>query len=108
MLAEPLARMLARRGIHYGWVVAATAFLVMLSTAAAVGMPGVLIRPLQHEYGWSLSGISGPLALRLVLFGAMAPWLEKRTDDHLALNAATVSPAALVQQSTAYVYGKPE
>ena len=73
MLAEPLARMLARRGIHYGWVVAATAFLVMLSTAAAVGMPGVLIRPLQHEYGWSLSGISGPLALRLVLFGAMAP-----------------------------------
>ncbi len=74
MLAEPLARLLARRGIHYGWVVAATAFLVMLSTAAAVGMPGVLIRPLQHEYGWSLSSISGPLALRLVLFGAMAPF----------------------------------
>ncbi len=49
MLAERLARVLARRGIYYGWVVVATAFLVMLSAVAAVGMPGVLIRPLQHE-----------------------------------------------------------
>ncbi len=27
-----------------------------------------------HECGWSLSSISGPLALQLVLFGAMAPF----------------------------------
>ena len=74
MLSEPLARFLAKRGIHYAWVVAAVTFAVMLSTAAAVGMPGVLIRPLQTEYGWSLSSISGPLALRLILFGAMAPF----------------------------------
>ncbi len=63
-----------RRGIHYGWVVVAVSFLVMLSAAAAVGMPGVLIQPLEAEYGWTVSDISGPLALRLVLFGAMAPF----------------------------------
>ncbi|MFT8243362.1 MFS transporter [Roseomonas sp. BN140053] len=74
MLAEPLARFLARRGIHYGWAVVAVTFLVMLSTASAVGMPGVLIRPLGEEFGWSISSISGPLALRLFLFGAMAPF----------------------------------
>ncbi len=74
MLAAPLARLLDRRGIHYAWVVAAVTFCVMLSTAAAMGMPGVLIRPLGVEYGWSVGTISGPLALRLLLFGAMAPF----------------------------------
>ena len=74
MLAHRAARTLSRLGIHYAWVVAAVAFLVMLSTAAAVGMPGVLIKPLTAEFGWSISTISGPLALRLALFGAMAPF----------------------------------
>ncbi len=74
MLAESLSRFLARRGVHYGWVVAAVAFVVMLSTAAAVGMPGVLIKPLTAEFGWSISTISGPLGLRLALFGAMGPF----------------------------------
>jgi sugar phosphate permease len=74
MFAERLSQALARRGVHYAWVVAAVTFAVMLSTAAAMGMPGVLIRPLQGEFGWSISSISGPLALRLVLFGAMGPF----------------------------------
>jgi sugar phosphate permease len=74
MLADGLAKILARRGVHYGWVVVAVTFLVMLATAAAIGMPGVLIRPLGAEFGWSISSISGPLALRLLLFGAMAPF----------------------------------
>jgi MFS family permease len=74
MLADGLAKILARRGVHYGWVVVAVTFLVMLATAASIGMPGVLIRPLGAEFGWSISSISGPLALRLLLFGAMAPF----------------------------------
>ena len=74
MLAESLSGFLARRGVHYGWVVAAVAFLVMLSTAAAVGMPGVLMKPLTAEFGWSISTISGPLGLRLALFGVMGPF----------------------------------
>ncbi len=74
MLSNGLNRILSRFGIHYAWVVAAVAFLVMLSTAAAVGMPGVLIKPLTAEFGWSIATISGPLALRLALFGAIAPF----------------------------------
>jgi MFS family permease len=74
MLADRLARFLARRGVHYGWVVVAVTFLVMLATAASIGMPGVLIKPLGAEFGWSISTISGPLALRLLLFGLMAPF----------------------------------
>jgi MFS family permease len=73
MLAKLLAPALTRRGIHYGWAVVAATFLVLLSTAAAMGMPGVLLRPLMTEFGWSTSDVSGPLSLRLLLYGLMAP-----------------------------------
>ena len=69
-----LAGALARRGIHYGWVVAAVTFLTMLVTAGAVGAPGVLIGPLQKEFGWATSEISSALAIRLALFGLMGPF----------------------------------
>jgi len=64
----------ARRGIHYGWVVASVTFLTMLVTAGAVGAPGVLIGPLQREFGWSTSDISSAFAVRLLLFGLMGPF----------------------------------
>lgn len=69
-----ISRFAARHGIHYGWVVAATTFLTMLVTAGAVGTPGVLIGPLQQEFGWSTSDISSAFAIRLVLFGLMGPF----------------------------------
>lgn len=74
--AEPfgLARLMQRRGIHYGWVVVAVTFLVMLTTAGAVGAPGVLMGPLQKEFGWSTADISSALAIRLVLFGLLGPF----------------------------------
>jgi sugar phosphate permease len=69
-----LAAAMSGRGLHYGWVVVATTFLTMLVTAAAVGAPGVLLLPLQREFGWSTAAISCALALRLLLFGLMGPF----------------------------------
>jgi MFS family permease len=74
MLAHLLAPALARRGIHYGWAMVAVTFVVMLSTAAAMGMPGVLMTPLKQEFGWTTAAISGALALRLALFGLLGPF----------------------------------
>lgn len=74
MLAEHLNAVLARRGIHYAWVVATLTFLTMLTTAGAMGLPGALILPLHTEYGWSTATISSALALRIMLFGLMAPF----------------------------------
>jgi sugar phosphate permease len=73
-ISSRLAAILARRGLHYGWVVVGTTFLTMLVTAAAVGAPGVLLLPLQREFGWSTAAISSALAMRLVLFGLMGPF----------------------------------
>ena len=69
-----LAAAMARRGMHYGWVVAAVTFLTMLVTAGAVGAPGVLIVPLQQEFGWETAEISSALAIRLALFGLIGPF----------------------------------
>jgi sugar phosphate permease len=74
MISSGLAVALARRNVHYGWVVAAVTFLTMLVTAGAVGAPGVLIVPLEREFGWSTAAIATALAIRLVLFGLMGPF----------------------------------
>lgn len=74
MVSSALAARLGRRNVHYGWVVVAVTFLTMLVTAAAMGAPGVLIVPLEKEFGWSTSQISAALALRLVLFGLLGPF----------------------------------
>ena len=73
MLSNRLSAAMTRRGLHYSWVVGATTFLTMLVTAGAVGAPGVLLLPLQREFGWSTAAISSAMATRLLLFGLMGP-----------------------------------
>lgn len=74
MISSPLAALLARRNIHYSWVVIAVTFLTMLVTAAAVGAPGVLIVPLEKEFGWETEQIATAFSIRLLLFGLMGPF----------------------------------
>jgi MFS family permease len=69
-----IATALQRRDIHYGWVVVAVTFLTLLVTAAAMGTPGVMIVPLEHEFGWDDAQISSALALRILLFGLFGPF----------------------------------
>lgn len=70
----PLADSLARKGVHYGWVVVAVTFLAMMVGASAVGAPGALIGPLQAEFGWDIADISAAFAVRLALFGLVGPF----------------------------------
>jgi sugar phosphate permease len=74
LISARLAAAMTRRGLHYGWVVVAATFITMLVTAGAVGAPGVLLLPLQREFGWSTAAISSALAMRLLLFGLMGPF----------------------------------
>src|SRR5271163_5238164 len=74
MVSSRLAAILARRNIYYGWIVVGVTFLTMLVTAGAMGAPGVLIVPLEREFGWDNAQISSALALRLLLFGLFGPF----------------------------------
>lgn len=69
-----IAPWLLQRGVHYGWIVAATTFLTMLATAAAMGSAGIMIEPLREEFGWGTDQISSAMAIRLVLFGLFGPF----------------------------------
>ena len=53
MISNWLSAALARRNIHYGWVMVGVTFFTALVSAGTVGAPGVFIVPLQHEFGWT-------------------------------------------------------
>ena len=74
MFATALAPFFGRLGIHYAWVVMAATFLTAVSTAAAMGNLGVLLMPVQKEFGWDTGSVSAALAVRLLLYGLMAPF----------------------------------
>jgi predicted MFS family arabinose efflux permease len=69
-----LARLLETRGIHYGWVMVGLTFAFAVCAAGAMSIPGVLLTPISRDLGWSLGELSGPLGLRMALFGLVAPF----------------------------------
>jgi MFS family permease len=74
MASFSLAAALERRNIHYGWVIVGATLFTTVVTAAAMSTPGVLIVPLEQEFGWTDAQISSALAIRLMLFGLFGPF----------------------------------
>jgi sugar phosphate permease len=74
MFAQAVSGWLGRRGVHYAWVVAAVTFLAMLTTSAALGLPGAMLQPLSREFGWSTDELSSVFAVRFALFGLLGPF----------------------------------
>src|SRR5271154_3501892 len=95
MPSNALATTLARRDIHYGWVVVGVTFFTLLVGAAAMGAPGVLIVPLEREFGWDNAQISSALALRLLLFGLFGPFAAAFM-NRFGLRRVMISAAALI------------
>ena len=102
MFAQQLSLWLQRRGIHYGWVVAAITFLTMLTMSAALGLPGAMMQPLGKEFGWSTGEISSALALRFALFGLMGPFAAVLMERY-GLRAVMCVGLALVGSGMALV-----
>ena len=100
MMSSRLAAALARRRVHYGWMIAGVTFLTMLVTAGAVGAPGVLILPLQKEFGWQNAEISSALGIRFLLFGLMVPFaaalINRFGMRRIALSALLLIAAGLL------------
>src|ERR1700753_3371539 len=100
MISNWLSAALARRNIHYGWVMVGVTFLTALISAGAVGAPGVFIVPLQKEFGWSTAEISSALSIRFVLFGLMAPFaaalMNRYRLRNVTLSARLIVASALV------------
>ncbi|MDR6505227.1 MFS transporter [Arthrobacter oryzae] len=63
-----------RKRLHPAWIVAAVAFLALVGAAGFRAAPGVLMVPLQDEFGWSTTVLSAAVSINLVLFGLTAPF----------------------------------
>src|SRR5258707_12717586 len=66
--------MARQRKLHYAWVVAAVTFLTLLVAAGLRSTPGVLIVPLEAEFGWSRATISFAIGVNIFLYGLIGPF----------------------------------
>ena len=83
------------QAFHYAWIVAAVTFLVLLVAAGVRAAPGVLIRPLEAEFGWDRGSISLAIALSILAFGLGAP-LSGGLIDRFGPRRVMVAGLALV------------
>jgi MFS family permease len=60
--------------LHPAWIAAGVAFVALLCAAGFRAAPGVLMVPLQEEFGWSRGVVSLAVGVNLVLFGVTAPF----------------------------------
>ncbi len=72
--STPLAR------IHWAWVVAAVSFIAILGAAGFRSVPGVMMNPLHHEFGWSHGVVGLAMSVNMTLFGLTAPFAAALMD----------------------------
>ena len=60
--------------IHRAWFVAAITFFVLLAAASFRSTTGVLLEPIEQEFGWSRGTTAGAVSLNLMLYGLTAPF----------------------------------
>ncbi|HEX9364002.1 MAG TPA: MFS transporter [Candidatus Dormibacteraeota bacterium] len=83
--------------IHYAWIVAVVTFVALMGAAGFRATPGVLIVPLQEEFGWNRAVISVAVSINLILFGLTGPFAAALM-DRFGLRVVTV--AALITVAT--------
>jgi sugar phosphate permease len=69
-----------RFSLHRAWLVAGVAFVALLGAAGFRATPGVLITPLEEEFGWSRGTISSAVSVNLILYGLTAPFAAALMD----------------------------
>src|SRR3954471_8126066 len=98
--AGRVARRLDSHGVHYAWVIAAVSFLTLITAAGFRSTVGVLIVPLQDEFGWSRATISAAVAINLVLYGLGGPFAAGLYDRFGIRRVIVIALATIAVSST--------
>jgi sugar phosphate permease len=69
-----------RARLHPAWPVAVVAFVALVGAAGFRAAPGVLMVPLEEQFGWSRTLMSSAVSLNLILYGLMAPFAAALMD----------------------------
>src|SRR6201991_4259470 len=83
--------------LHWAWVVAAVSFVAILGAAGFRSVPGVMMNPLHHEFGWSHGLVGLAMSVNMTLFGLTAPFAAALMDR---LGVRPVLSAALILIAT--------
>ena len=59
--------------IHYAWIIMLVAFLGLLASAGVQSAPGITLKSLEGEFGWTRSQTSLAVGMALFVFGFGAP-----------------------------------
>jgi sugar phosphate permease len=90
-----LPGVIAARRLHYGWIVAAVTFVALMGAAGFRATPGILIVPLQNEFGWNRAIISFAVFINLLLFGLTGPFAAALM-NRFGIRAVTVGALGTV------------
>ena len=91
---------MTRPTAHYAWIIAAVTFLVLIVTSGVRATPGVLMVPLETEFGWSRTAISAAIAINIALYGLIGPFAASLMDRY-GLRRIVLAAIALLSLSVA-------
>ena len=85
--------------LHRAWLIAGITFLTLISAAAFRSTTGVLLVPLETEFGWSRSLTSSAVSLNLLMYGLTAPFAAALM-ERFSMRRVVASALALVALGT--------
>src|SRR5438046_2419722 len=74
MKGEKMVTGSSRRAFHYAWIIFGVTFLTLIVTAGIRSTPGVLLVPLEKEFGWNRATVSLAVSINLIMFGLFGPF----------------------------------
>ena len=87
-----------KRPVHYAWVIAGVTFVILLVTSGVRATPGVLMVPLESEFGWTRTVVSLAVAINIALFGLLGPFAAS-VMDRWGLRRVVLAALALLAVS---------
>jgi MFS family permease len=79
------------RRVHYSWIIAAVGLVTLITSAGFRSTTGILIVPLQTEFGWSRATISFAIAINLVIYGLGGPFAAAFVEKYGMRRVITVA-----------------
>ena len=79
------------RRVHYSWIIAAVGLVTLITSAGFRSTTGILIVPLQDEFGWSRATISFAVAINLVIYGLGGPFAAAFVEKYGMRRVITVA-----------------
>ena len=86
--------------LHRAWLVAGVTFLVLVASAAFRSSYGVMIVPIDAEFGWSRAATSLAVSVNLVFYGITAPFATTLM-ERFGIRTIAAAAMALVAVGTA-------